>query len=435
MGAARILFAAISLLVAASLRMSAQTSVWSLDRCVVYALQHNCDVLLQKADEAGRRQALSLSKLELLPTLYLNANQYYNWGRSVDMQELVIVRNRLTRQTSASAGASIALFDGFARINTISMNRCLADAAGSALRQAEFEVKADIARAYLANILAKLTGKRLAESYENICLLMERLEREVAVGTRGRSDMLEMEAKAADIRSQIAAAESEGRGQMQQLMAIMGCTEAFDTEAGYDMFYEAVPPAAWPDGSKAAPAVEVARSQVEAAKYALKVARGALLPSLTISAGYGTYYSDASPASFRDQFDGNRNPSVSLNLSLPVFDAGKTLTAVSRARNDLRESEIKLQQARQQDAMYQRDLLEQCTLLKQQCDICGEKCSLCRERMNQVTAEYEAGAITTSQWIDACEALSQSECELVQYMCKYLFQLKIMEYYRDGRSR
>ena len=120
--------------------MSAQTSVWSLDRCVVYALQHNCDVLLQKADEAGRRQALSLSKLELLPTLYLNANQYYNWGRSVDMQELVIVRNRLTRQTSASAGASIALFDGFARINTISMNRCLADAAGSALRQAEFEV-------------------------------------------------------------------------------------------------------------------------------------------------------------------------------------------------------------------------------------------------------------------------------------------------------
>lgn len=435
MGAARTLFAAISLLVAATLRMGAQTAVWSLDQCVVYALQHNCEVLLQKAGEERSRQTLSLSKLELLPTLYLNANQYYNWGRSVDMQELVIVRNRLTRQTSTSAGASIALFDGFARINTISMNKCLTDAAGNAVRQAEFEAKADIARAYLANVLAKLTGKRLAESYGNICQQMERLEREVVVGTRGRSDFLEMEAKAADIRSQMASAGSEERSRMQQLKTIMGCTDPFDTDAGYDMFYEAAPPAACSDGRMAAPAVEAARSQVEAAKYALRIARGALLPTLSLSAGYGTYYSDASQASFGDQFDGNRNPSVSLNLSIPVFDAGKSLAAVSRARNDLRESEIKLQQARQQDAMYQQDLLEQCTLLKQQCDICGEKCSLCRERMNQATAEYEAGAITTSQWIDACENLSQSECELVQYMCKYLFQVKIMEYYRDGCSR
>ena len=120
---------------AATLASDGQTAVKSLDSCVKYALSHNCDILLGKSAEAQSREDLRQSKLDLLPSLNLYVNQYYNWGRSVDMQELVIVRNRLTRQTSGSVGASLPLFDGLQRINTIAMNRHRAAAAAKNVLQ------------------------------------------------------------------------------------------------------------------------------------------------------------------------------------------------------------------------------------------------------------------------------------------------------------
>ena len=429
------LLCAVMLLLADTCLLPAQTPVWSLDECVVYALQHNCEVLLQKIGEAKSRQKAALSKLELLPTLSFHANQYYNWGRSVDMQELVIVKNRLTRQTSASIGASLSLFDGFATINTITMNRCLAEAASQAVRQTEFEVKAEVARAYLANILAKLTRERLKDSYEKICLQMERLESAVAAGATKTSDLMEMEAKAADVRSQIASAESEERSRMQQLKNLMACNDLFDTGLEAENQSEAVAPVTFEDGDLTPPDVYAARSEAKAAAMALKVARGALFPSLTLSAGYGTYYSDAAGAPFMEQLDGNRNPSVSLTLAIPLFDSGRRLTAIAGAKADKRLSEVKLRQASEKAALYKADMLEEYHLLLQQCEICRQKCQLQHKRMAVATAEYELGAMTTSQWIDAGEALAESECEMVQYMCKYLFQVKIMEYYRDGCRR
>lgn len=426
------LLCAVLLLLADTCLMPAQTPVWSLDECVVYALQHNCEVLLQRIGEAKSRQKAALSRLELLPTLSFHANQYYNWGRSVDMQELVIVKNRLTRQTSASIGASLSLFDGFATINTISMNRCLAKAAGQAVRQTEFEVKADVARAYLANVLAKLTRERLKDSYDKICLQMERLERAVEAGATTASDLMEMEAKAADVRSQIASTESEERCRMQQLKNLMACNDLFDTVLESENQCEAVAPVTFEDGDLVPPAVEAARSEAQAAALALKVARGGLFPSLTLSAGFGTYYSDAAGAPFMEQLDGNRNPSVSLTLSVPIFDSGRRLAAIAGARADKRLGEVKLRQASEKAALDREEMLGEYHLLQQLYEISRQKCQLQRKRMAVATAEYELGAMTTSQWIDAGEALAQSECEMVQYMCKYLFQVKIMEYYRDG---
>ncbi len=429
------LIAVFSMLAAALVPLTAQIPVWSLEQCIKYALENNCDVLLGRIGQQKCRQRLIQSKLELLPTLHFNANQYYNWGRSVDMQELVIVRNRLTRQTSASVGASVSVFEGFARINTIAMNRALDKAAAEAGRQTEFEVKADIAASYLGNVLARITRERLRESYDNVQLQRERIESAVALGAVSKSDLLELEAKGADILSQMAAALGQENENMQRLKALLGCNGVFLTDTSSAACGGTGPLCPQIDPALTPPMVKAALSEAEAASFALKAAKGALLPTLSLSAGYGTYYSDASEAGFREQMNGNRNPSVALSLSVPLFDAGKRLTAVARSKCELQESEIKLRQAREKAARYAEDLLEQGNLLCSQCSICREKCRMCRERLSQETARYEEGAITTSQWIDAREALSQSECELAQFVCKYLFHLKIMEYYEDECRR
>ncbi|MBO4557286.1 MAG: TolC family protein [Bacteroidales bacterium] len=424
------------LIAVAHLAAAARGEVWSLDRCVGYAQRRNNDIQLSQI--AVRKMSIqkTQSALELLPSLHFSANQYFNWGRSVDMQELVIVRNRLTQQTSGSVGASFSLFDGFARINTLLMNRALVAAAKSDSAETVLEVKADVARAYLGNVLALLTLDRLAESSENVRRQTALARAQAASGLRTAGDVLELEAKEADIQAQMASARGEAAAQMLLLRSLIGCEEEFETDTSAIGLFTPQPAA--DSGSFArqwrnlSPKVAAARSNLEAASRALKVAKGECLPSVSLQAAYGTYYSDASTAALADQLDGNRNPSVAITLAVPLFDGGRGAAAVAKARADYRAGEIKLQQARDAAESELLQLEQQSQLLEQQLQMHLTRIDLCRERMAVAEAEYRQGQITVSDWIDAREALCQSECEYIQCKCKYQFQLIIIDFYIDG---
>ena len=347
------------------------------------------------------------------------------------MQELVIVRNRLTRQTSCSVGASFLIFDGFTGINTIEMRRHLARAADDTRRQTALDVKAEIARAYLANILAKLSRRQLEQSLDNVNKQISRAAFQNSIGAVNRSDCLELEAKAADISSRIVSACIEETTQMEQLRTLLGGDVVFDTDTciAASRIPDSYPE--WMFQDLTPPGVLAARNELAATRSAVRAARGAILPSITLNAAYGTYYSDAGGDGFKDQIDGNRNPSVSLSLALPLFNSGKTATAVSLAKSDLQAAEIKLQQALQEASAYQSQLTGQCKTLSSQTQAAKARVSLLQERMQIASEEYSLGAITTSEWIDAADALLQGGCEYSQTLCKYLFQLKIMEFYID----
>ena len=429
------LIAIYMLFVAGTSLLGAQPRVLGLEDCLRAALEAGPQAIIAETDADKSRINLRQSVSELLPSLNLYVNQYYNWGRSVDMQELVIVKNRLTRQTSGSVGASFSLFDGFARLNTVRMNRQLVLEADSKAAGALLRLKAEVSKAYLACILAMLEGRRLQDSYESFGRQLERLRIEAEAGTRKKSDICELEAKRANILSQIAASEAEETTQMSRLRQLTGIGEPFVPDTA------AAPLAALePDGSleplsqyaHLMPDVAAARSSLKAAEFALKAAKGGLLPTIGLTAAYGTYYSDAAMAGFKDQLDGNRNPSISLSIAVPLFNAGKASAAVARARADLRASEARLQQA-ESEALS--DILEaerQGACLGEQLKAAEAAARMSRLRQKYATAEYENGAITTSEWTDACQDRAQSECELVQASCKYLFQLKIMEFFKDG---
>lgn len=442
-----------------------QDAVWSLEQCIDYACSHSASVLLAAAQLKKSRAQLAQSVSELLPSLSLYANQYYNWGRSVDMQELVIVRNRLTRQTSASVGASFSIFDGFARLNTVAANRALASAAKDNLKQAVLEVKADIARAYLGCVLSTLSCQRLKERHASIVLQTERTRVQQRLGERTQADILEMEAKAADIRSQIAEAEAEAASQMSRLRQPTGSGQEFrcDCSAVASESFEAsdrglltvedggtgVVTGTWTgdgtgmavgtdagtDAGYLSPKVAAAREAAKAAGYALKAARGAMMPSLSISAAYGSYYSDAAAGAFKEQIDGNRNPSVTLSLVIPVFDGGRAAAKVAQARAEKELSEIRLRQAEEETFMELEQMQRQCRLLlEQERTFCARE-DLCRERMHLCDKEYELGTISSFEWLEASDNLAQSELERIQCRCKYLFQLKLLQFYYDGWQR
>lgn len=406
-----------------------QDTVWSLDSCLAQVMANN--ISLQAAQAAGRKARAQMyqSLSELLPALDLHVNQYYNWGRSVDMQELVIVKNRLTRQTSASVGASFTIFDGVARLNTYAASRAAARAAENDILQAELEAKCDITKAYLGNVLARLTTVSLQQSLECVRLQLEKIRTEVDCGRRSTEDILEMEARAADLQSQIAQSEAEEALRMQELRRLTGCPAPFETDlAVAEMCESCTPPET---GPVVTPGVLSARENAEAARYALKAARGAVFPTIGVSAAYGTYYSDAAGAPFKEQVDGNRNPSVSLSMVVPLFDGGRRAAEVAAAKADLDASRARVRQA-EEDALSEWGQMRlQCISLAQQIAAGRAREEFCAKKLASSGRQYELGAISASDWLQAADDLTRSRSELLKCRCKYLFQVKLMELYKE----
>ena len=423
---------AILMLAASSFALTGQTGPVGLEECIERALECSPEASLARTALEKSRISLKQSVSQLLPSLNVYVNQYYNWGRSVDMQELVIVKNRLTRQTSGSVGASFSIFDGFAQLNTVRMNRQLEAAAQDRVLSGQLQIKSEVARTYLACLLARLSRSRLQESYRNICLQAERLLAEADAGARKRSDIYQLEAKKAEALSQIAEAAAEEAVQMDYLQQLTGIPEPFALDTSFVSSLAPVPEETLADRAHLMPEVLAARHDEKAAEFALKAARGGLWPSLSLSAAYGTYYSDAALAPFRDQLDGNRNPSVSLSLVVPLFNAGKTAAAVGNAKAELEASRARLRQAENKARAELVRTRQQCHSLREQANAAAAAAEMSRQRLMCATVEYQAGAITTSQWTDACEDLAKSQCDHAQAICKYLFQLKLLEFYSDG---
>ena len=167
---------------------------WPLERCIQYALEHNLDLRAKQLDVAARQTELTQKRLAWLPQILAQLAHDWNWGRSVDMQELVIVRNALTQATGASVGASIPVFSGGLLTHQHLAARKAVEVASFEAQDLRTALETDVTRAYLELMLAKQIHAYARESHATILQQRERTERLVEAGGQPKSALNEMEA-------------------------------------------------------------------------------------------------------------------------------------------------------------------------------------------------------------------------------------------------
>ena len=62
----------------------AQNEPWNLEKCIRHAIENNIQIKQQQLNTQYSENSLLQSKTNLLPNVNANANQSFNWGRSVD---------------------------------------------------------------------------------------------------------------------------------------------------------------------------------------------------------------------------------------------------------------------------------------------------------------------------------------------------------------
>lgn len=426
----------ITLLAAAAWPSGAQDS-WSLDRCISYALEHNLNLREQRLETAARQDEWKQRQWAMLPTLSVSVGEELNWGRSVDMQELIIIRNKLTHATGASINASVTLFDGLAGYHGSQAAWLAASAARHDTDNMQQSLTLDVTRAYLQLMLARQIHAYACERHATIVLQRERTASLVETGSQPKSALDEIEAQVASEKAAMVDAACQVRTAtltLTRLMNLPGETTFTAGEAfGQDSIARRIPvitETQVEDYVQGDPRILSARARLAESRHHEARAKAALYPSLRLGASYGTYYSSAADSRFGTQFEENRNPSLTIQLDIPVFNSMQTISEVRRSQRAADRAALQLEKARSGVEEEVRSAAIEAENCCQKYLSSEEKLRAMQNLLDVTEAKYNLGAATALDYIVARNNHFKAVSDFLQAKWQYLFQLKLLERYR-----
>lgn len=185
------------------------------------------------------------------------------------------------------------------------------------------------------------------------------------------------------------------------------------------------------------PRILKAQQGVEAARFNLRAARGALLPSLSLSGGVSTSFyknmDQGGHASFSSQFKNNTGEFIGLSLTIPIFNQLSTSSAIRRRK-------IALDQARENLEYEQAELHRIIVEASADVDNSAKEVIKMQEQVEAdslashlTTRKYEEGLASSIDVKTAAVTLLQSRVKLLQSQLTMAYNQRLLAYYKGEK--
>ena len=410
---------------------------WTLDRCIIHALENNLQIKQMEQDVEIAGNNLTESRLAYIPSLNASMGHNMSWGRSVNLNDLEIVENMLSQSSSLNLAASLPLFEGFRRQNTIKSNLKQLQIAQAGIEALKDDIAIAVTKGYLQVLLAKEIETTAESSCKAAKEQVEKTAVLVEAGQQPYGSLLEVKSQLANENVQLATARNNSSAALLDLAHLLGITRTdnFNIEVPATLETIIAPEAHMDIDSiilKAAqvlPSVGKAQLARQQSGIQLKIQKGAALPTLSVSAGYGTYYSSSQDAAFFTQFNNNRNPSVGLSLSIPIFNSWRNSTAVKNARANMEKSNIGVDLAVQELEKQIRHAYNEVLGSYEKLKAAQANRDTAIETFSHTNQKFSLGMLDGTDYTIAKNNLLKAESEYLQCKYQYIFQQKIMDYY------
>ncbi|MEC8832183.1 MAG: TolC family protein [Bacteroidota bacterium] len=339
--------------------------VWTLEECVDYAIEHNLQVKYTSYNNESSRESYRQSIRDLLPSVNGSTDYTIRYGRSADPQTNDYVNTEFF-SNNYSLNASLDVFRGFQKLNTIRASKFIYKATQEDILQQKFLLAFRVMSAFydikFYEGLVDNTLEQLEISQANYDLV----EKQVELGLMAGADLYEAESNLLGDKFLLTQNRNQLANAKLVLLQEMNLTDVADIK-----IQEALEAASVNEGitldtlyKKARGFVPLVKSQeyrVTAAKKQLQATRGSLLPSLALFAGYGTSYfetnvdENGNVIPFKTQFNDNQSKFVGAQLNIPISNGWANHSRVKQqkiaymqAKNNLEIQEQELFQLLQQ---------------------------------------------------------------------------------------
>lgn len=331
-----------------------QAKTWELDSCMAYAVEHATDVKREVVNARQRKQDYQKAVTDFLPSVAGGVQGQYAWGRNID-PETNTYNHVTTFNNYYQLYVSLNVFDGFATINAFKQAKLARAYSTTAMQKVRDDKAIDVMQKFVdaayAEASIQLASDKLAESKR----LLGKMQRLYELGEKGRPDVVQMESQVAEDEYNLTHQKHVAQQCLLTLKSAMNfpveeelrlVTNGKQVNESFPINHETV----YQNFLNASPDVKSAEYEVEKARYDYKIAKGRLLPSLSLSGGISTnFYRNLSQGGqyegFASQFRNNRGEYLALTLSIPIYD-NVAWHSVKKARNDWQLAQVNLEETK-----------------------------------------------------------------------------------------
>ncbi|MCD8041709.1 MAG: TolC family protein [Tannerellaceae bacterium] len=420
------------------LHLFAQEQMWSLNDCMLYAVE-NSPRVKQKIYQADNYGADELSALgAFLPSIGAGTNAEFSYGRS--LTEDNTYQNVSSLYNNYYMQASLSLFTGGQLINQWKQAQVNRKMGKSEEQLAKDELAMNTMQAYMDVIyhqeMIRIAIEKLEESSRNL-IQTQRME---DLGLKSKADVAQIEAQVAGDDYFLTQQENLYNTSLLKLKELMNYP--YDEPLYLDStvmrdHYLPEPESVeeiYEYAEEFNPQALAAKYQLKSSQYQYRMAKGRFFPTISMSAGVtSNYYKPFSTPGvdpFHDQFKNKMGEYFSFSLSFPLFDRFGRFTNLKKSRNNMRiAAEQQTEILRQIQNAIEQNVLDRNGYAKEIVQM--EKQVKANDMAYQLTLrKYEEGLMSSLDLQTSSYNLLQSRSNLLQRRLMYLIKDKVVDYYK-----
>lgn len=417
---------------------------WSMEQCMEYAADHASSVVQARWDVASATASRDAALADFFPSVSAQVGTQLNWGRNID-PETNTYNNVTTFNNGYGLYASLTLFDGGQTLNRYKRARNERERYLNSVEIQRDDKAISTMMAYADAVYYQksigIAQDKLAQSQNTLRFI----RRQEELGMKARPDVAEAQATVANDNYNLVHQQNLYTQAMLALKSAMNLPEsqslAVDTitiSVALSMGQDKVDDI-YSFALRSNPKSLNAAMQVKSSEYAYKIAKGAIMPTISIDGGISTsYYKNLvggyNALGFGDQFRNNRGEYVAATLSIPLFDG---LSRISEKRR----SRYNLEIAREQQSEQQRQLHDDIAAAimdrdgyAMEINSLEANVSADEEAYRLNARKYEEGLLSIIDLQLSANTYYTSRVTLLQKQMLYILKDKLVEYYKGNKS-
>jgi outer membrane protein len=429
-----------------------QPRVWSLEECIIYAIENNIQIKQQILQTKYQKNALDLAKLKLLPSLNGSANHNYSFGRALDETTYQFTDQQNVQSNNFYLGGSLTLFKGLQNYNSIQKNNYELLAGEQDLQNIKDNIALSVALDYLQILLNKelvvVTENQLQITKQQI----EKTRKLVDAGSVARGNLLQIEAQAAQEELQYI----NTRNQLD--ISFLNITQLLELSTPEN--FEIITPSItidtngiitgnieeiYTEAVATRPEIKSSELKLSASEYDMKIAKGGRSPQLTMNHSFSTGYSDirkkllgVDPVtgaiygkySFIDQFNDNINYGIGFSLNIPILNGWQINKSIANSRLGIENNRYALEGTKKQ--LYkniQKAYTDAIAALKKH-NASIKAVTAAEESFRYTEQKFDVGMVTPVDYNAAKTQLLNAQSDMAQAKYEFIFKTKVLDFYR-----
>jgi outer membrane protein len=415
-------------------RASAQGRTITLEEAINIALRQNSTLVQAENAAATAEIAEKQAQMRFLPTFSASTSTSNSVGRVFSQDEGDFI-TKATQSLNAGVSSSVTVFDGFANVANLRGARLTSAATDLDLVRARETVVFDVLTKYLALVQAKeqLGVQELTFAAQEA--LLTQINAFVQANKRPVADLYTQQASVASAR--VALLQNRRAVEIAELNIVgslrldpLGdytfvAPAASDTVAALSGDLAALMTEALSKRSD----LVAGQKRFQAAEQSVKAASAAKLPSVSLSAGYNTGASSASDLGLFDQFNQRRGGSIGLGFSIPIFDRYTAAGNTARAKLQLDNQRITLDNLRQSVALQVKQAYLDLQSGQEQLAAAQAQLKAAQLALDAAEQRYKVGAGTLTDVTQARASQAGAAAAVISARYNMAYQRRVLDYY------